>query len=144
MKTVLIGLATSLSLLAGAAAAAPAQQVMRRVEQPTPIDATDPLAIRSAALVKLILAGDKEAATAMLRKEADEAYAKGGKLESDVEAQIKRLAGGKYTIGEFDQAFGADVLVHLKNDKGDDANIVVSYNGDKRMTGFAEAKIQRD
>ena len=144
MKTVLIRLATSLLLLAAAGTATAAQQVMRRVEQPTPIDASDPIAIRSAAIVKLILAGDKEAATALLGKEADAAYVSSGKLESDLDAQIKRLSSGKYTVSGFDQAFGADVLVHLKNDRGDDANIVVRYNGDKKVTGFAQAKIQRD
>ena len=142
MRTALIGLAISLSLLAGTAIAAPAQQVMRRVE-PKPMDATDPLAIRSAALVKHIIAGDKAAATALLRQEADEAYVKSGRLETDVDAQIKRLAGGNYTIGEFEQGFGADVLVQLSNVKGDETNIIVRYNGDKKVTGFAEAKIQR-
>ena len=143
MRTALIGLATSLSLLAGAAMAAPpAQQVMRRVE-PKPMDASDPLAIRAAALVKHIIAGDKAAATALLRQEADEAYVKSGRLETDVDAQIKRLAGANYTIGEFEQGFGADVLVQLSNVKGDETNIIVRYNGDKKVTGFAEAKIQR-
>ena len=33
------------------------------------------------------------------------------------------------------------MVVLSTNDKGDDANIVVRYNGDKKMTGFAEAKI---
>ena len=39
--------------------------------------------------------------------------------------------------------FGADVVVFLTNDKGETTNLVVRYNGDKKITGFAEAKIQR-
>ena len=129
--------------LAGTVALPSAQEIRRRVSEPTPMDASDPQAVRSAALVKHLLAGEKAEAVAWIGKEGDEEYVKGGAVEKDVEAQIKRLAAGKYRIKAFEQAFGADVLVLLTNDKGDDANVVVRYNGDKRMTGFAEAKIAR-
>lgn len=64
-------------------------------------------------------------------------------LEKDVEAHIKRLSAGKYKIREFEKGFGADVVVHLAHDKGEDTNIVIRYNGDSHITGFAKAKIQR-
>ena len=142
MKTA-VTLLLAITLVGGLAAVASAQQVMRRVEEPSPLDANDPLAVRSAALVQHILAGDKALAVALLRKEADDEYAKKGTLETDVEAQVKRLSAGKYKIREFEKGFGADVVVHLASDKGEDANIVIRYNGDRKMTGFAEAKIQR-
>jgi hypothetical protein len=124
--------------------AAPAQQVMRRVEEPTPIDARDPLAVRSAAVVTPILAAERALAVEAVRKQAEASYASGDTLEKDVDAHIKRLSTGKYKIKSYEVGFGADVVVHLTNDKGENANIVVRYNGDKKMTGFAEAKIQRD
>ena len=142
MKTA-VRLLLAITLVAGLGAVSSAQQVMRRVEEPSPLDANDPLAVRSASLVKHILAGEKAPAIALLRKEAADDYAKGGTLDTDVEAQVKRLSTGKYKIREFEKGFGADVLVHLTNDKGEDANIVIRYNGEKKMTGFAEAKIQR-
>lgn len=144
MKTAMTRFVLAVALVTGIAAVSSAQQVVRRVEQPTPLDASDPLAVRSAALMKHILAGEKEPALALLRKEADDTYAKGGTLEADVNAQIKRFGSGKYKIREFDAGFGADVVVHLTNDKGDDANIVIRYNADKKMAGFAEARISRD
>lgn len=142
MKTA-VTLLLAITLVGGLGTASSAQQVMRRVEEPSPLDANDPLAARSASLVKHILAGEKALAVALLRKEAGDEYAKGGTLETDVEAQVKRLSAGKYKIREFEKGFGADVVVHLVDDQGQEANIVVRYNGDRKMTGFAEAKIQR-
>ena len=116
---------------------------MRRVEEPTPLDASDPRAVQAAAVVKPILAGEKTAALEALRKEADAGYANGDTIEKDVDAHIKRLSTGKYKIQSFEVGFGADVVVFLTNDKGETTNLVVRYNGDKKITGFAEAKIQR-
>jgi hypothetical protein len=117
---------------------------MRRVEEPTPLDASDPRAIQSAAVVKPILAGERTVAIEALRKGADADYASGDRIEKDVDAHIKRLSPGKYKIKSYEVGFGADVVVFLTNDKGESANIVVRYNADKKLTGFAEAKIQRD
>lgn len=114
----------------------------QRVE-PKPLAATDPAAVRSAAIVKHILAGDKDAAVALLRKEADDTYARSDKLVSDVEKQIKRLSTAKYTISEFQTGLGADVMVMLTTDKGDEENIVIRYNEAKRVTGFAMATMNR-
>jgi hypothetical protein len=123
---------------------ASAQQVMRRVQEPSPIDANDPLAVRTASVVKHILAGEKDLALAALRKEADGEYANGQRPEQDVDAQIKRLAAGKYRIQSYEAGFGTDVVVFLTNDKAEDANLVVRYSADRKITGFAVAKIQRD
>ena len=121
----------------------PAQEVRRRITEPTPLAATDPQAVRTAVLVKHLLAGEKAEAVALLTKDGDEAYVKGGGIEKDVDAQIKRLSAGKFTIKEFEQGFGADVVVFLTSDKGEESNLVVRYNADKRFNGFAEAKITR-
>jgi hypothetical protein len=73
-----------------------------------------------------ILAGEKALAVAEVRKEAEANYAK-GTLEKDVDAQITRLSPGKYRIKSYEGGFGADVVVFLINDKGEDANTVVRY-----------------
>lgn len=133
----------ALTLITTFTPSAYAQQVMRRVEEPTPLDASDPRAIQSAAVVKPILAGEKTAALEALRKGADADYASADRIEKDVDAHIKRLSSGKYRIQSYEVGFGADVVVFLTNDKGESANLVVRYNGDRKITGFAEAKIQR-
>lgn len=136
-------LALTLTLAGGLSATASAQDLVangQRVE-PKPIAATDPLAVRSASLVKHILAGEKDAAVALLRKEADETYAKSDKLVADVEAQIKRLSTAKYTISDYQTGLGNDVMVLLRTDKGEQGNIVIRFNDAKKMTGFAYARI---
>jgi hypothetical protein len=135
----------ALTLVTACAGAASAQEAIAngvRVE-PKPLAATDPLAIRASALVKHILAGDKEAAVALLKKEADPAYGKSDKLVSDVDAQIKRLSTAKYSISDFETGLGSDVMVLLTGDKGQEDNIVVRFNDAKRITGFASARINR-
>ena len=130
----------AVALVAGSPAVA---QEMRRVTEPTPLDANDPLAVRSATLVKHLLAAEKDAAVAFIKKEGDDAFVNSGKMEGAVDAQIKRLSSGKYKITEYETGFGSDVIVFLTNDRKEDANIVIRYNGDKKITGFAEAKINR-
>jgi len=135
----------ALTFVAGLAAAASAQDAIAngvRVE-PKPLAATDPLAVRASALVKLILVGDKDAAVALVRKEADPAYGKSDKLVTDVEAQIKRLSTAKYSISDFQTGLASDVVVLLTGDKGEEENIVIRFNDTKRMTGFANARINR-
>ena len=133
------------TFLAGLAGAASAQELIAngvRVE-PKPLAATDPQAVRASALVKHILAGEKDAAVALIQKEADPAYAKSDKLATDVEAHIKRLSTAKYSISEFQTGLGADVVVLLTGEKGQEENIVIRFNEAKRMTGFASLKINR-
>jgi hypothetical protein len=132
-------------LVAAFASAASAQEAIAngvRVD-PKPLAATDPLAVRASALVKYILAGDKDAAVALLKKEADPAYGKSDTLVTDVETQIKRLSTAKYGISEFQTGLGADVVVLLTGDNGQEENIVIRFNEAKRMTGFASARINR-
>ena len=135
----------ALTFVAGLAGAASAQEAIAngvRVE-PKPLAATDPLAVRASALVKLILAGDKDGAVALLRKEAEPGYAKSDKLVTDIEAQIKRLSTAKYSISDFQTGLGSDVVVLLSGDKGQEENIVIRFNDTKRVTGFASARINR-
>jgi hypothetical protein len=121
---------------------ASAQQI-RRIEEPKPLEATDPRAVKSGSIVKHILTAERESAIAALRKEADETYAKDANIEKDVDAQIKRLSAGKYRISSYEEGFGTDVVVFLTNDKGEEANLVVRFNADRKITGFAMAKIER-
>ena len=145
MTNVITRTLLALSLIGAFASAASAQEAIAngvRVD-PKPLAATDPLAVRASALVKLILAGDKDAAVSLLKKEADPVYAKSDKLVTDVEAQIKRLSTAKYSISEFQTGLGADVMVMLTGDKGQEENIVIRFNEAKNMTGFASARINR-
>jgi len=145
MTTVITRTALALSLVAAMAGAASAQEAIAngvRVE-PKPLAATDPLAVRASALVKHILAGDKDAAVALLKKEADPVYGTSDKLVTDVEAQIKRLSTAKYSISDFQTGLGADVMVLLTGDKGQEDNIVIRFNDAKKITGFASARINR-
>lgn len=135
MKTTLIRSILAAAMAVGVSLVASAQFL-----QPKPIDAKDPLAVRAGALVQLILAGDQAAAVALLTKEAADTYTK-ARIESDVAAQVKRLSDAKYTIAEYNTGLGADVMVLLTGDKGQEANIVVRFNEAKRMIGFAVAKI---
>jgi hypothetical protein len=135
----------ALTFVAGLAGAASAQELIAngvRVE-PKPLAATDPQAVRASALVKHILAGEKDAAVALLQKEADPVYAKSDKLVTDVEAHIKRLSTAKYSISDFQTGLGSDVVVLLTGEKGLEENIVIRFNEAKRMTGFANLKINR-
>ena len=145
MTNVITRTLLALAFVAGLAGAASAQEAIAngvRIE-PTPLAATDPLAVRASVLVKLILAGDKDAAVALVRKEADPVYAKSDKVVTDVEAHIKRLSTAKYSISEFQTGLGSDVVVMLTGDKGQEENIVIRFNDAKRMTGFANARINR-
>ena len=145
MTNVITRALLTIILLAGLAGAASAQELIAngvRVE-PKPLPATDPLAVRAAALVKHILAGDKDAAVALLKKEADADYGKSDRLVTDVEAQIKRLSTAKYSISDFQTGLGSDVMVLLTGDKGQEENIVIRFNDAKHVTGFASARINR-
>jgi hypothetical protein len=145
MTNVITRALLALTLIGALAGAASAQEAIAngvRVD-PKPLAATDPLAVRASALVKHILAADKDAAVALLKNEADPVYAKSDKLVSDVEAQIKRLSTAKFTISDFQTGLGSDVMVLLTGDKGQDENIVIRFNEAKKMTGFASARINR-
>ena len=144
MTKAVAGLAIAVALIGSAVGRLSAQEVQRRVSEPTPLEASDPRALRAEGLVKLLLAGEKANAVALVTKEADAGYAKSGTIEQDVDTQIKRLAGGNYRIKAFEQGFGADVVVFLVNDKKEETNLIVRYNAERKITGFAQAKIVRD
>lgn len=119
-----------------------AQTVGLRVE-PMPLEASDPQAKRAAALVTQILAGDKPGALKTLRAEADGAFLKNPELEKMLDAQIARLGKAKYAISRFETGHGADVVVHLEANGGDETNIVVRFNEAKKIVGFAQVQIDR-
>jgi hypothetical protein len=108
---------------------------------PTPLEATDPRAKDAAAVVDLILKGERTAVLTLLREKGTPAYAKSPDLEKAVEAQITRLANQGYTIAEFLTGRGADVIVELAAKSGEPTNLVIRFTTDAphRIEGFARA-----
>lgn len=108
--------------------------------QPTPLAADDPRAERAAAVVKGILAGEREKVVEMLKAEGTPAFAESANLESLVDAQIARLGKKGYTIADFMTGRGADVIVELSG-SGDDTNLVIRFTPEvpHRIEGFAVA-----
>ena len=92
----------------------------------------------------LILAGDKDAAVALVRKEADPAYAKSDKLVTDVEAQIKRLSTAKYSVSEFQTGLGVrrDGAAHRRQGTGREHRDL-RFNDTKRIPASPNARINR-
>jgi hypothetical protein len=142
MKTLVRFTVLSLALAAACITGIFAQDIPPQgmLIQPTPLAATEPLAVKAAALVTHLLAGEKEAALKMIRAEGDDAYVNGGKMEEQVENQIARLAKGKYSIVDFQTAIGSDVIVLLETPTGDESNIVIRFTDGEKMNGFAQAR----
>ena len=118
-----------------------AQSPQGGMVQPTPLEATDPRAKEAAAVVELILKGEREAVLTLLREKGTPAYAKSPELETAVEAQITRLANQGYTIAEFLTGRGADVIVELAGKSGEPTNLVIRFTPEAphRIEGFARA-----
>lgn len=118
-----------------------AQSPQGEMVQPTPLDASDARAREAAAVVDLILKGQREAVLALLREKGTLAFAQSPELETRVEAQITRLANKGYTIAEFLTGRGADVIVELTGKSGEPTNLVIRFTPDAphRIEGFARA-----
>ena len=118
-----------------------AQSPQGGMVEPTPLEASHPRAKEAAAVVDLILKGQREAVLALLRENGTAAFAKSPELETAVEAQIARLANKGYTIAEFLTGRGADVIVELTGKSGEPANLVIRFTPDPphRIEGFARA-----
>lgn len=117
----------------------------RRIHQakwcPTPLEASHPQAREAAAVVDLILKGQRDAVLTLLREKGTPAFAKSAELEAAVEAQITRLANKGYTIAEFLTGRGADVIVELTGRGEEPSNFVIRFTPDPphRIEGFAHA-----
>ena len=96
-----------------------AQSPQGEMVQPTPLEASHPRAKEAAAVVDLILKGQRDAVLTLLREKGTPAFAKSPALETAVEAQITRLADKGYTIAEFLTGRGADVIVELTATSGE-------------------------
>ena len=118
-----------------------AQSPQGGMVQPTPLEASHPRAKEAAAVVDLILRGEREAVLTLLREKGTPAFAKSPQLETGVEAQITRLANKGYTIAEFSTGRGADVIVELTGKSGEPTNLVIRFTPDPphRIEGFARA-----
>ena len=118
-----------------------AQSPQGGMVQPTPLEANDPRAKEAAAVVELILNGQREALLTLLREKGTPALAKSTELETTVDAQITRLANKGFTIAEFMTGRGADVIVELTAKSGAPGNIVIRFTPDPphRIEGFARA-----
>jgi hypothetical protein len=118
-----------------------AQSPQGEMVQPTPLEASHPRAKEAAAVVDLILKGEREAVLTLLREKGTVAFAKSPQLETAVEAQITRLGNKGYTIAEFMTGRGADVIVELTDKSGEPTNVVIRFTPDAphRIEGFARA-----
>jgi hypothetical protein len=131
-----------LLLVAGCdARIAVAQNPQAQMVQPTPLEASHPRAREAAAVVELILTGQRDAVLTLLREKGTAAFAKSPELEAAVDAQITRLGNKGYTIAEFMTGRGADVIVELMGKSGQPANVVIRFTPDPphRIEGFARA-----
>ena len=118
-----------------------AQSPQGGMVQPTPLEASHPRAKEAAAVVDLILKGQREAVLTLLREKGTPAFATSAELETAVEAQITRLANKGYTVAEFSTGRGADVIVELTGKSGEPTNLVIRFTADPphRIEGFARA-----
>jgi hypothetical protein len=118
-----------------------AQSPQGEMVQPAPLEASHARAKEAAAVVDLILTGQREAVLTLLREKGTPAFVKGPEFEAAVDAQITRLANKGYTIAEFLTGRGADVIVELTGKSGEPTNLVIRFTPDSphRVEGFARA-----
>jgi hypothetical protein len=118
-----------------------AQSPGQEMVSPSPLEAEHPRAKQAAALVALILKGDRAAVLNSMKAEGTAALAKNPELESVVDAQIARLANKGYAIAEFMTGRGADVIVELTATGAEPTNIVIRFTADAphKFEGFARA-----
>ena len=106
--------------LCGAAAvlASPVAQQSQAVK-PGPMPADHPVARRAAAVVEQIVAGNRDAAIAALKKEGTAELAASPNLERQVDGHMKLLAKKGYTISEFKAGQSRNVVVRLAGESGE-------------------------
>ena len=124
-------------LATGSASAAQQGQMV----EPTPLAADHPLAKRAAAVADQILAGNRDAVLAAMKKDGTPELAASPALEGQVDRHIERLAKKGYKIGEFSTGRGADVIVRL-TDGPEDTNIVIRFSAQAphKLEGLAQAR----
>lgn len=137
MKTVILTLTAACALVLAASthtSAAPQAGPFT----PKPMAADHPLAKRAAALVELILTGNRDAVIAAMKKDGTEQLAANPNLEKMIDSQIERLAKKGYKISEFATGLGADVVVSVKGDAGEEG-VVIRFSATEphKFTGFA-------
>jgi hypothetical protein len=136
---VFVGSLTLLTVaLCGAAAvlASPAVQQGRAV-QPGPMPADHPVARRAAAVVEQIVAGNRDAAIAAMKKEGTAELAASHSLEPQVDGYIQLLAKKGYKISEFNAGQSGNVIVRLAGESGDvTVEILFSAEAPHRLQGL--------
>jgi hypothetical protein len=141
MKTLSLAASVLLLIAVCDVQIAVAQNPQSEMVQPTPLEASHPRAKDAAAVVDLILKGQREAVLTLLREKGTPALAKSPELETMVETQITRLANKGYTVGDFLTGRGADVIVELTAKSGEPTNVVIRFTPDAphRIEAFARA-----
>lgn len=138
-------LVVSLSLLfvSPIAAFAQAPAGPHQMVQPEPMEASHPRAKQAAALVQLILAGDRAAVIKVLQSDGSPVVQKSPDLGEVVDKQIARLANKGYAIAEFMTGLGADVVVQLAGGREGETNIVIRFTPEAphRIDGFGQAHV---
>jgi hypothetical protein len=118
---VFVGSLTLLTVVLCGAAAVLASPVVQQgqVVQPGPMPADHPVAKRAAAVVEQIVAGNREAAIAAMKKEGTAELAASPGLERQVDGYITLLAKKGYKISEFNVGGSRNVIVRLTGESGD-------------------------
>lgn len=109
--------------------------------EPEPLEATHPRAKQAAALVALLLEGQRAAVLEMLAAQGTPGLATNPQTLKTVDAELARLAKQGYTIAEFLTGRGTDVVVELSSQGAKPTNIVIRFTTDEphRIAGFARA-----
>lgn len=118
---VFVGSLTLLTVALCGAAAVLASPVVQQGQavQPGPMPADHPLARRAAAVLMQIVAGNRDAAIAAMKKEGTAELAASPSLERQVDGHMKLLAKRGYTISEFKGGQSGNVVVRLAGESGE-------------------------
>ena len=109
--------------------------------EPGPMAADHPRAKQAAAIVEQILAGNRDAVIATMKKEGTPEWAASPMLEAQVDRHIERVAKKGYKISDFNTGRGADVIVRLTGGP-EDTNVVVRFSAGTphKLEGLAQAR----
>ena len=115
--------------------------VQGQAVEPGPMAADHPLAKQAAALVDQILAGNRDAVIAAMKKDGTAEWAASPMLEAQVDRHIERVAKKGYKIEGFNTGRGADVIVRLTGGP-EPTNVVVRFSAaaPHKLEGLAQAR----
>ena len=117
------------------------EQTQAHAVTPEPLPADHPRAKQAAAVVMLLLDGNRAAVIKVLRTEGTPEFVTGPDFEGIVDKQLGEIGKKGYAIGEFQTGLGADVVVELTSSSTGKLLFVVRFTMQPphRIEGFARA-----